>query len=214
MKLQIALDDITLEAAKRLLKAVASNVDIIEIGTPFLLEYGMEAVRTMRRLYPDKEIFCDAKIMDGGTLEAAAAFRAGADYVSVLGVADGATITAVVKEAALWKKQALVDLLCVDDFEKSIPRLEGLGVDMVAVHVGVDQQRSGRTPLQDLIDIKTIAKHIRVAVAGGISRATLPEYTKHKPDIVIVGSALCLAEHPSAEAAALHGLMRGGRECM
>lgn len=210
MKLQIALDDITLDAAVTLLEGVSPSIDIIETGTPLVLEYGMEAVRTMRRLWPDKEIFCDAKIMDGGTIEAASAFRAGADYVSVLAAADKSTITAVVEQARAQEKQAIADLLCVDDFEHEIPRLEALGVEMVAVHVGVDQQRSGRTPLQDLANIKALAKNIKVAVAGGISRETLPQYIKHGPDIVIVGSALCGAKNPLAEAAALRALMQGG----
>ena len=35
MKLQIALDDITREAAKVLLEKIQEDVDIIEIGTPF-----------------------------------------------------------------------------------------------------------------------------------------------------------------------------------
>ena len=35
MKLQIALDDITREAAKVLLEKIQEYVDIIEIGTPF-----------------------------------------------------------------------------------------------------------------------------------------------------------------------------------
>lgn len=210
MKLQIGLDDITLDAAVKLLGNVADSIDIIETGTPLVLEYGMEAVRTMRRAFPGKAILCDAKIMDGGTIEAAAAFRAGADYVTVLGVADTSTISAVVKEAGTWGKQVVADLLCVEDFETAIPALEALGVDMVAVHVGVDQQRSGRTPLHDLIRLRSIVKKAKVAVAGGISSATLLQYLPHGPDVVIVGGAIYNAQNPLAEAMALRALM--GRE--
>ena len=49
MKLQIALDDLTMEEALVLMDKVQDFVDIIEIGTPFIYEYGMEAVRTMKK---------------------------------------------------------------------------------------------------------------------------------------------------------------------
>ena len=42
MKLQLALDDITLEDAIALVHRVHDYVDIIEIGTPFVIAYGME----------------------------------------------------------------------------------------------------------------------------------------------------------------------------
>ena len=47
MKLQLALDDITLEDALSLVRTVRDYIDIIEIGTPFVIAYGMEAVRVM-----------------------------------------------------------------------------------------------------------------------------------------------------------------------
>lgn len=204
MKLQLALDDIPLDTAVKLLNQVSDYVDIIEIGTPLIIEYGMEAVRTICRLFPDKELLCDAKIMDGGTIEANAAFRAGADYVTVLGVADKVTIKAVVKAAQSHHKHAIVDLLCLDDLEKSIPVLEALGVDMVAVHVGVDQQLSGRTPLQDLIRIKAIAKSVQVAVAGGINSSALTDYLAQRPDVIIVGGAIVGAIDPLSEAKSIY----------
>ena len=40
MKLQIALDDISMEAAMELLGKVKEYADIAEVGTPFLMEYG------------------------------------------------------------------------------------------------------------------------------------------------------------------------------
>lgn len=51
-KLQIALDDITLEQTMSLLQKVANDVDIVEVGTPFMMQYGMEAVRTIKTAYP------------------------------------------------------------------------------------------------------------------------------------------------------------------
>ena len=212
MKLQLALDNITLDAAIELVGRVSDHVDIIEIGTPFLIEYGMEAVRAIRKHFPDKEILCDAKIMDGGTIEANSAFRAGSDYVTVLGVTDEATLRAVVQTSKIHQRSAVADLLCVESFEKSIPALEALGIDMVAVHVGVDQQLSGRTPLQDLIKIKSIAKKTRVAVAGGIDSTTLADYIAQKPDVIIVGGAIINAADPAAEAQKIYNQIQEAKQ--
>ena len=62
MKLQLALDDITLENAVELVKSVEAHIDIIEVGTPMVIEYGMEAVRTMKKNFPGKEVLADLKM--------------------------------------------------------------------------------------------------------------------------------------------------------
>lgn len=48
----------------------------------------------------------------------------------------------------------MVDMICVKDFATRIPVLEELGVDVIAVHTGADQQQAGRTPIEDLIEMK------------------------------------------------------------
>ena len=65
-KLQIALDEFSLEESLALCEKVRDYVDIIEIGTPFIMREGTEAVRAFRERFPEKEILADAKIMDAG----------------------------------------------------------------------------------------------------------------------------------------------------
>ena len=72
MKLQVALDDITLENAVSLVEKIHDYVDIIEIGTPFVYEYGMHAVRTMKERFPDKEVLADMKITSADDMVKAA----------------------------------------------------------------------------------------------------------------------------------------------
>ena len=64
MKLQLALDDITLDDAVELLDKVHTYVDIIEVGSPFIIEEGMRPVRIFKEKYPDCEILADTKIME------------------------------------------------------------------------------------------------------------------------------------------------------
>lgn len=210
MKFQLALDDITMEEAVELLEKLEGQVDIIEVGTPFMMVYGMEAVRTLKGKYPQCEVLCDAKIMDAGGYEAKLCFEAGADYVTVLGVTDILTIKDCVKTAGEYKKKIVVDMICVDDFEKRISEVEGAGADIIAVHTGVDQQTAGRTPLDDLIEMRKYVKSCQIAVAGGIGSTTVEQYLPHKPDIVIAGGSVVKAENPSLEARRIIEKMKGG----
>ena len=104
MKLQLALDDITLDDAVELLDKVHTYVDIIEVGSPFIIEEGMRPVRIFEEKYPDCEILADTKIMDAGEYEAEETFKAGADYCTVLGVTDTLTIEGCRKSSErIWK---------------------------------------------------------------------------------------------------------------
>lgn len=88
MKLQLALDELTLPEALVFIDKVVDDVDIIEVGTPFLIREGVNAIKAIKEKYPHKEVLADAKIMDGGHFESQLLFDAGADYVTVLGVTD------------------------------------------------------------------------------------------------------------------------------
>lgn len=207
MKLQVALDDITLEEALALVDKIQHSVDIIEIGTPMVIAYGMRAVREMKKRFPKLEILADLKIMDAGYYEAEEALQAGADYITVLGVTDNRTIQGCVEAAKAYHGQVVVDMICVPKLAKRIETMEALGVDYVSVHVGVDQQAAGRTPLDDLTIMKRCVKTAKVSVAGGISPKTIHTYVNLKPDVVIVGSGITHADDPIAAASAIHKVM-------
>ena len=207
MKLQIALDDITLERAIDIVEQAKDYVDIIEVGTPMVIEYGMHAVRTLKKHFPDKEILADLKIMDAGYYEAAEALKAGADYITVLGVTDDLTVKACVDAANEYHGQAVVDMICVSDLERRIQTMEELGAHFVSVHVGVDQQAAGRTPLDDLKIMKACTKTAKVSVAGGINEKTMASYCALRPEVVIVGSGIIHAKDPAMAAKALKDAM-------
>jgi len=209
MKLQLALDMFGLADALTLTEKVKDFVDIIEIGTPFIIECGMDAVRHFRKKFPNKEILADTKIMDAGKLEASAAFRAGADYVTVLAVTDILTMKECIAIADELGKKIVADMICVTEFTDKVAELEELGVHSIAVHTGVDQQQAGRTPLDDLRLIKSCAKAAEISVAGGISLATISDYAALKPDILIVGGAIGLASDPVKAAKEIYERIHG-----
>ena len=203
MKLQIALDEILLEDALALCEKVRGSIDIIEIGTPFIMREGMRAVREFRKRFPDKEILADAKIMDAGAYEAQMCFDAGADYVTVLGVTDTLTVKGCVEIAKKMDRAVVVDMICVKDVPQRVSELEAVGIAHIAVHTGVDQQAAGRTPLADLREMKACARHARLSVAGGITLDTIDAYRAAGADVVIVGGGIAHAADPAAAAQAI-----------
>lgn len=204
MKLQLALDDVTLDDAIILVEKVREYIDIIEIGTPFIYEYGMQAVREMKTRFPEKEVLADMKIMDAGYYEAEEALKAGADYVTVLGVTDDLTITGCRDAAEKYGKEIVVDMICVAHMEERIEKLEELGVHGLAVHTGVDQQAVGRTSLDDLKVMSACSKKAKISVAGGISADSVENYAQYRPDVLIVGGGICHAKDPKAAAKAIY----------
>lgn len=210
-KLQLALDDVSLENALDLLDQVQECVDIVEIGTPFMMRCGVGVMEKIRRSYPGFSLLLDAKIMDAGSYEAEMGFSAGADYVTVLGIAEDATICDVVRSAGKCGKKVVADMICVRNLTERARRLEELGVHVIAVHTGVDQQAQGRTPLQDLIEISSAVTKTQVAVAGGITAGSLEKYLIWRPDIVIVGGGILHAADPADTAKKLKDTIKGFR---
>lgn len=199
-QLQIALDAIGLEEAYALMETIAPMADIVEAGTPFVLEYGLGAVRELKQRFPSLSVLCDGKIMDAGCYEAEAMFRAGADWVTVMALTDSFTISECIAAARRAGGRVMVDMLCVQDVPERVALLEKLGVDCIAVHTGVDQQRLGRTALDDLRLLKRCVTHTPVAVAGGITLETLDAYLALEPDILIVGGGVLAQPDPAAAA--------------
>ena len=203
MKLQLALDDISLVDALVLAEKVRDYVDIFEIGSPFIIQEGMRAVREFRRYFPKKKILADTKIMDAGEYEAELTFKAGADYCTVLGVTNILTIKACLAAAKKYGKQVFVDTICVPDLNTRIKELEDVGVDSISVHVGVDEQAVGQTPLNALKQVKQLSKYSQLSVAGGIKVSTVDQYQALGADIIIVGGGVNHADDPVATAKAL-----------
>jgi 3-hexulose-6-phosphate synthase len=208
-KLQLALDDISLEDSIILINKIRSQVDIIEVGTPLMMAYGMEAVSVLARNFPNLDILCDAKIMDAGAFESNLAFNAGASYVTVLGVTDDLTIIDCLKAAQAKNRKVMVDMICVNHMKDRVERLDDLGVDVIAVHTGVDQQAIGRTPLDDLKELKQYVKKAQIAVAGGINSKNIDQYLLYQPDIIIVGGGIINANDQVKEAQLIADKIRG-----
>jgi 3-hexulose-6-phosphate synthase len=199
MKLQLALDMLKTDEAVRVAELAAAFVDIIEVGTPLLKHEGLQVVWALRKRFPKHEILVDLKCMDVGRYEAGFCFEEGADIVTVLGVAHDNTIRGAAQCAHEHGKKVMVDCIQVSDLTRRTPELERLGVDILGVHSGIDQQQAGISPLQDFLTLKQLTR-LPVAVAGGLNLKTIDAVAAGNPAIVVVGGAITSAEDPAGMA--------------
>ena len=200
MKLQIALDTLSLEECIILLEQTKGNVDIAEVGTPFIIEEGMRPVRELKKRFPEIEILADTKIMDAGELEASSAFKAGADIVTVLGVSNDETILGAIKAAKQHGGQIMIDMIAVKNLVERAKEIDAMGVDYICVHTAFDVQKSGKDPLDELKMINKVICNAKSAVAGGVKLSTIDEIVEEGAEIIVVGGAICNAENKSETA--------------
>lgn len=190
MEIQIALDMVSIGEGIKIVSEIEEYIDIIEIGTPMIYRYGLMAVTEMKKAFPNLKILFDGKIADAGAEEANMAFEAGADIVTLLAIAEDATIKNAVKEARKRNKKIFADLLCVSDISKRAKELMEMDVDYIGIHIAVDIQDEGRTFDNEFIALENIVPPEKIAVAGGINPDLVLKIAKYKPGIVIAGSSI------------------------
>ena len=190
MKLQLAIDLISLQRAVAAARELEPFIDIVEVGTPLILSEGVRAVAAIKSEFPDIQVLADLKIMDAGELESRIALDGGADIVTVLGVADDRTIRVAADEAHRRDKRVMVDMIGVREIEARAREVDAIGVDCICVHTAFDRQRTGGVPLDELRRVERLPLRSRIAVAGGIRLETITEILREAPDVVIVGDGI------------------------
>ena len=210
--LQVALDFIEIERALRLAhEAVAGGADWLEAGTPLIKSEGFEAVRKLRAAFPNHVVVADLKTMDAGRVEFEAAANAGASVAVVLAAAADATISQCVEVGRKYGVRTYCDTINIPDdiLARRVAEVTKLGVDIVGVHMSVDEQMLGLDPLSRVKTARA-ATEARLAAAGGVTSETAPAMIAAGADIVIVGGALHKASDARLAAANLREAMDTG----
>jgi len=201
--LQVALDMANLHRAIQISKeAVEGGVDWIEVGTPLIKSEGMEAIRSLRRTFPKHTIVADMKTADVGGYETEMAAKSGADVMVILGVSNDGTILEAIRAGKQYNCKIMCDLISVIDKVGRAREIEALGADYLALHIGIDQQMEGDSPVTELRDIVE-AVDIPVAVAGGLNSETVAEVVEAGASIVVVGGAIIKARDVTGATAVL-----------
>ncbi|TXE11413.1 3-hexulose-6-phosphate synthase [Algoriphagus aquimarinus] len=205
-KLQVAIDLLTTEDAIALATKVAPYVDIIELGTPLIKSEGLAVITAMKKAFPDKLVFADFKTADAGELEAEMAFKAGADYITILGATGDSTIVGAVKAAKAYGKAVVVDTIGVKDRVKRAQEVYALGVEFVELHAGLDEQAEDGYSIQVLIDEASRAG-VPVSIAGGVNLSSIKAVKDSGAVVAVAGAAIYGAKDPAQAAKELKELL-------
>lgn len=210
MKLQLALDLVDIPGAIEVVKEVEEYIDVVEIGTPVVINEGLKAVKEVKAAFPNLTVLADLKIMDAAGYEVSQAAAAGADIITILGTAEDESIKGAVEEAKKQGKEILVDMIAVKDIAARAKELDELGANYICVHTGYDLQAVGKNSFADLHTIKGVVKNAKTAIAGGIKLESLSEVIKEQPDLIIVGGGITSKEDKQSTAREMHELIKQG----
>lgn len=193
--LQVALDLLNEHRALAIAKdSVKGGADWIEAGTPLIKSEGMDVVRKLKETFPKKTLVADMKTMDTGAFETEMAAKAGADVVVILAAADNSTIKDALKSARKYGSKLMIDLIGVKDKVKRAQELEKIGVDYLCIHVGIDEQMTGKKPIE-ILSLIVNKTNVPIAVAGGINSETAADVVSAGASIIIVGGAITKAKN-------------------
>ena len=115
MRLQAAIDRVSLEEAVALAEQLDGKTDILEMGTSLVKDYGNLAIEKLRTVLTKTDLLVDSKTIDEGAYEFNQAFRHGGDIVTVMGAASIDTLNVCYEVAEKQNKTMMIDLLEVTD---------------------------------------------------------------------------------------------------
>ncbi|OAT23086.1 3-keto-L-gulonate 6-phosphate decarboxylase [Buttiauxella gaviniae ATCC 51604] len=207
--LQLALDYSELQPALRDAALLSDSVDIIEAGTLLCLTEGLEALRQLRKLCPQKLIVADWKVADAGETLAEQAFNAGANWMTVICAAPLATVEKAHQVAVARGGEIQIELFGNWTFDDARAWYK-TGIRQAIYHRGRDAQASGQTwGAEDLARMKVLSDiGLELSITGGITPADLPLFRDINVKAFIAGRALSGAANPQQVAQDFHTQIR------
>ena len=192
MRLQAAIDRVTVDRAAEIIAKTRGCADIIEVGTSLIKDYGLNgSVKVLKEKYPDQCILADIKTCDEGEYEFRKAYEAGGDIPTIMGFASISTLKACQKVAVEFQKEYMIDLLEVPDDKLEILKKE-FPEAIFCVHLPSDDQGNGLEELVKHMCVKLTGVK-KIAVAGGVKLENIDLMKRYGIDTVIVGSAISKA---------------------
>ncbi len=201
MKIHLAVDLATLGAALEMAEAVCDYVDSLWLGPILLKNEGLKAVEAFRTSFCKKTIVADMRTMESGSLEAELSFAAGADAMTVLGIADNATINATVQCGARLKRRVIVNLNAAMPPVQRASELATFGIEEFVATSAGHGSSVGLSPVQ----LEEIARSGRtVFLYGCDSAASLSLAARIGVDDVVIGAPIYSAPDVVAAAQTFH----------
>ena len=199
MKLQVAIDRVSLEEAVNLSKRLDGQVDLIEMGTSLVKDYGIEGIKQIRNALSESDLLIDLKTIDEGAYEFKQGCTFGGDVLTVMGASSIETIRACYKVSREYQKTMMIDLLEVN--EEKIKELEEFEEAVFCLHHSIDKVNDWHVLETISTFQKSFPKLKRLAIAGGIDLTQAKELNQQGLiEIIVVGSHITKSKNVVEEA--------------
>lgn len=205
MRLQVAIDRVTIEEALKLVNEFDGLADIIEIGTSLIKDYGL-LILSKINLNKNKNkslILGDIKTIDEGAYEFEMGYKCGFDILTVMGNSSLETIEKCYEVSKKYRKGIMIDLLeCSED---KIRKISNFKDAIYCIHTSTDKKNQGSF-INELEKFNKEFPNIKhIAVSGGVKLENIEIFKNYNIDIVVVGSAITSKENPRDEVSKFKG---------
>ena len=199
MKLQVTIDRVSLDYAKEIASKLDPIVDIIEMGTSLVKDYGCYALQKDQLGIHHAELLLDTKTIDEGKYEFEQGFAIGADILTVMGASAIGTLTTCYQVAEKAHRQMFIDLMEVN--KEKTQQLLGFDHAIYGIHHAKDSSANfdaAASVAQFHADYPQVQ---RINVAGGIDLEQAAKLSQQGiADTVIVGSKIMKSDDPVSAA--------------
>ena len=199
MKLQVAIDRVSLTAAVQLARKLDGIADIVEFGTSIIKDYGFYEIKAANVNLKHSLLLLDTKTNDEGQYEFEQGFKAGADILTVMGTAGPETLASVYEIAEQKNREVLIDLMGMSN--NSILEIAKFPNAIYNLHNSHDAGKNANL-LNLVSDFRKKFPTIKnIAVAGSIDLEQAKKLAvQNEVQEVIVGSKIVQSNNPVNEA--------------
>lgn len=199
MKLQVAIDRVSLTTAVQLARKLDGIADIVEFGTSIIKDYGFYGIKAANVNLKHSLLLLDTKTNDEGQYEFEQGFKAGADILTVMGTAGPETLASVYEIAEQKNRKVLIDLMGMSN--NSILEIAKFPNAIYNLHNSHDAGKNANL-LNLVSDFRKKFSTIKnIAVAGSIDLEQAKKLAvQNEVQEVIVGSKIVQSNNPINEA--------------
>jgi len=199
MKLQVAFDIIDLEKAIAIARLIESDVDIFEVGTLLLYQYGATSIERFVKEFPQKTIFADTKLVDRAREAVDMIANVQAHWISIMAGAHKDTLQACCTAAHKNNIKVMLDLLDSNAPGQAAMEAKTVGVHALLVH-RLHEEKDFQLFAEKWEMIRGNTQ-LPIFVSGAINRENVHEFLRLQPDGLVIGSAIIQSDNPAQEAA-------------
>lgn len=190
MKIQLAVDRVSIPQAIEIIDRAKDSIDIIEIGTSLFKDFGLDALNKIREQF-DHSILADIKTMDEAEYEFRQIYEHGGNIATVMGASSLETIRICQRVAREYGQEYMIDTMEIN--HEKMEALREFEDAILCLHLAKDRGDSLQDYLTEIMG--TFQFNNRIAVAGGVKLEDIDLFKELGIDIIIVGSSITKSEN-------------------